>query len=133
MLAVDRALLDGRPPSYVQIPTAAAREGQERLTYWVELGRTHAARLGVTPIPVVVRDRTQADDPAVAAQIDGAGLIYLSGGDPLFLADTLRDTLLWRAIDAAWRGGAALAGCSAGAMALGGWVPDVRHPTRRGA
>jgi cyanophycinase len=31
---------------------------------------------------------------------------------------------------AAWRGGASLAGCSAGAMSLTSWVPDLRHPTR---
>ena len=32
---------------------------------------------------------------------------------------------------AGWRGGAALAGCSAGAMAMGSAVPDVRHPLVR--
>ena len=35
---------------------------------------------------------------------------------------------MWAAIERAWRGGAALAGCSAGAMALTGWVPDIRRP-----
>ena len=30
----------------------------------------------------------------------------------------------------AWEGGAALAGCSAGAMSLTSWVPDIRHPLR---
>lgn len=130
MLDVDRALLDGRAPRYVQIPTAAAPEGEARLDYWVKLGRAHARRLGADAVPLVVRTRAEADDPAIAGAIDGAGLVYLSGGDPLFLAETLRDTLLWRAIEEAWRSGAALAGCSAGAMALGDWVPDVRRPLR---
>jgi len=130
MLDVDRDLLDGRPPRYVQIPTAAAPEGPARLGYWVELGRRHAERLGVAAVPLVVRDRGEADDPAVADQITGAGLIYLSGGRPTFLADTLRDTALWRAIVEAWRAGAALAGCSAGAMAFGDWVPEVRRRSR---
>ena len=54
----------------------------------------------------------------------GAGLIYLSGGNPAYLAKTLRDTRVWTAIVAAWQTGSALAGCSAGAMALTGWVPS---------
>jgi cyanophycinase len=61
-------------------------------------------------------DRDQADDPAIAAQIEGAGLIYLSGGSPAVLADTLRDTRLWSAIVEAWQSGAALA-----AVAPGPW------------
>jgi cyanophycinase-like exopeptidase len=129
MLPVERDLIAGRPPRYVQIPTAAGKEGERRLRYWVDLGRAQAERLGVTAVPLVVTNREQADDPEVAKEVDGAGLIYLSGGDPGFLADTLRGTALWRAIVAAWRGGAALAGCSAGAMAMADRVPDWRHPT----
>ncbi|HET6213467.1 MAG TPA: Type 1 glutamine amidotransferase-like domain-containing protein [Micromonosporaceae bacterium] len=132
MLEVDRSLLDGRPPRYVQIPTAAAPEGPARLRYWLNLGTRHAGKLGVEPVQLLVTDRAGADDPEIVARLAGAGLIYLSGGNPLFLADTLRDTLLAQAIEEAWRGGTALAGCSAGAMALSGWVPDIRHPTRPG-
>jgi cyanophycinase-like exopeptidase len=129
MLDVERSLIEGRPPRYVQIPTAAGREGQQRLSYWVDLGRAQAERIGVEPVPLVVINRAQADDPDIAAKVDGAGLIYLSGGSPGYLADTLRDTALWRAIVAAWQGGAALAGCSAGAMAMSDTVPDLWHPT----
>jgi cyanophycinase len=127
MLEVERGLLAGRPPRYVQIPTAAAREGEKRLGYWVTLGQVQAARLGVEAVPLVVHDRTEADDPAVAAQVAGAGLIYLSGGNPSHLADSLRDSALWRAIRAEWESGAALAGCSAGAMALPDQVPGWRR------
>jgi cyanophycinase len=132
MLEIERALITGRPPRYVQIPTAAAPEGGERLRYWVDLGRAQAERLGVESVPLVVMNRAEADDPAIAAQVAGAGLIYLSGGSPTVLADTLRDTALWRAIVAAWEKGAALAGCSAGAMAMADHVPDLRHPNRGG-
>src|SRR5262249_36606640 len=66
----------------------------------------------------------------LAALIQGAGLIYLSGGNPQFLARTLRGTRVWAAIEAAWRSGAALAGCSAGAIALTDWVLAVRAPAR---
>ncbi|MGH7748225.1 MAG: Type 1 glutamine amidotransferase-like domain-containing protein, partial [Candidatus Dormibacteria bacterium] len=37
-----------------------------------------------------------------------------------------RDTAVWRAIRAAWETGTALAGCSAGAIALSAVVPDPR-------
>ena len=81
-------------------------------------------------VPVVVHNRKEADDPALAAQIEGAGLVYLSGGNPPYCASALRGTKVWAAVEAAWRDGAALAGCSAGAMSLTSWVPDLRHPLR---
>lgn len=128
MSDIEGGLIAGRPPRYVQIPTAAAREGEDRLTYWVNLGKAQAALLGVEAVPLVVMDHAQANDPDVAAQVSGAGLIYLSGGDPGYLADVLRDSALWKAIVAAWEAGAALAGCSAGAMVMATHVPDLRHP-----
>jgi cyanophycinase len=127
---VERALLAGRPGRYVQLATAAAPEGRAVLTRWHDLGARAAARIGVEQVVVPVVDRDGALDPANAALIEGAGLVYLSGGNPKFLADTLRDTPVWTAILAAWQGGAALAGCSAGAMALSGSLPDIRHPWR---
>ena len=90
MAGVEGALIEGRPPRYVQIPTAAAPEGADRLQYWLDLGAAQAERLGVEQVPVVVRDRDEAGSADLAALIDGAGLIYLSGGNPQFLARTLR-------------------------------------------
>ena len=130
MAALEGGLLEGRPPRYVQLATAAVPDGPEVVARWHDLGRAQAERLGVEAVVVPVASRADAQEPAMAALIEGAGLVYLSGGDPHFLADTLRDTLVWRAIEAAWRGGAALAGCSAGAMALGAWIPSIRHPQR---
>jgi len=128
MAGVEGALIAGRPPRYVQIPTAAAPDGPQRLRYWLDLGAAQAERLGVEQVPVVIRDRDEADSGDLAALIRGAGLVYLSGGHPQFLARTLRGTRVWAAVEAAWRDGAALAGCSAGAIALTGWVPAVRTP-----
>ena len=126
MADVEAMLLAGRGPRYVQIPTAAAPEGEQSLRRWINLGAAQADRLGVEQIPVVARDRAEADSPELAALVGGAGLVYLSGGNPAFLARTLRGTRLWDAIAAAWQSGAALAGCSAGAIALTGWVPSMR-------
>ena len=130
MLEVERELIAGRPPVYVQLPTAAAPEGEASLQRWLELGRQQAERLGVRQVPVLVRDRDDAQDPALAALVEGAGLVYLSGGNPPYLASVLGGTPVWHAIRAAWEGGAALAGCSAGAIALTSWVPDIRNPDR---
>jgi cyanophycinase len=130
MAGVEGALIEGRPRRYVQIPTAAAPEGSQRLRYWLDLGAAQAERLGVEQVPVVVRDHDEAESEDLAALVRGAGLVYLSGGDPLYLARTLRGTRVWAAVEAAWRAGAALAGCSAGAIALTDWVPAFRAPAR---
>jgi cyanophycinase len=118
MVEVDRRLLAGRPQRAVFLPTAAAEEGEASVSYWVELGRRHFSSLGVEPVPLLVLDRADAGRPELAAAIGGAGLVYLSGGNPGYLADTLRGSPVWEAILDAWRSGSALAGCSAGACAL---------------
>jgi len=130
MTDLEGRLLAGRPPRYVQIPTAAAPEGEHVLARWMHLGAVQAERLGVEQVAVVARDRHDADDPDLAEQVEGAGLIYFSGGNPGYLTASLRDTALWRAVVAAWEGGAALAGCSAGAMALTSWAPSSRNWAR---
>ncbi len=126
MTEIEGALLQGRRPTYVQLATAAAPEGDDSITRWHRLGLEQAERLGVAQVIVDVRTREHAEDPTLAALIDGAGLIYLSGGNPAYLADTLRDTAVWAAIVRAHEAGAAVAGCSAGAMALSGWAPRMR-------
>jgi len=132
MAHIEASLLEGRPPRYVQLATAAVPDGPTVVERWHNLGIDQAKRLGVEAVILPVNDRSDADDDAIAAQVAGAGLIYLSGGNPGFLADTLRDTAVWRAIVAAWQGGAALAGCSAGAMAMTSWIPSLRHPRQGG-
>src|SRR5438132_1525428 len=128
MDGVDRDLLEGRPPRAVFLPTAAAEEGQERVRYWVELGTAHFRRLGVEPVPLTVLDRAGAEDASLAAAVAGAGLVYLSGGNPGYLAATLRGSAVWRAIVDSWQAGTALAGCSAGAAALTAVAGNVRDP-----
>lgn len=128
MMPLEAQLIKGRAPRYVQLATAAVPDGPDVVARWHRLGHEQATRMGVEQIVVAVVDRDDANNPTFASLIEGAGLIYLSGGNPTFLADTLRDSRVWTAIELAWRGGAALAGCSAGAMALTSWVPSLRHP-----
>jgi cyanophycinase len=124
---VDRTLLDGRTKRVVFLPTAAALEGEERIAYWVDLGRAHYARLGVAATPLMVKKRSDADRAELADQIAGAGLVYLSGGNPTYLAKTLVGTRVGAAINEVWMQGSAVAGCSAGAIALTDTVPDIRR------
>lgn len=125
-------LLDGRPGRFVQLATAAAPEGDKSLARWHELGRESAERLGVEQVIVDIRMRPDADEDRWVEAIRGAGLIYLSGGNPGYLARSLRGSRVWRAIKDEWLAGASIAGCSAGAMALCGYVPDFRHPRKGG-
>lgn len=130
MAQIEANLISGRGNKYVQIPTAAAQEGERSLNYWRDLGIAQAQRIGVQPVPLLITDRMKADDDEYVKQIEGAGLIYFSGGNPHYLANTLRDTKLWQAIHQAWLSGAALAGCSAGAMAIANHIPELRSFSR---
>ena len=123
---INDGLANNKKPIYIQIPTAAAKESENRINYWRSLGEVAAKSLGVTQsfLPIFTRD--DANNPELLKNVDDAALIYLSGGDPHYLAETLRDTLLWDLILKNWQSGGSLAGCSAGAMALSGYVPHFR-------
>ncbi|HET8626948.1 MAG TPA: Type 1 glutamine amidotransferase-like domain-containing protein [Thermomicrobiales bacterium] len=129
MTRVDEELLrhtPGAPPAVAIVPTASGLEGDVP-DGWIARGVAHFRALGCAAYGVRVLDRAGAEDPAHAAALARADLIYLSGGNPGYLVATLRDSPAWSAIVAAWERGAALAGSSAGAMALGGSTPVRRE------
>lgn len=126
MADIESQLISGRGNNYIQIPTAAALEGEKSLNYWKELGIAQANRIGVNPVPLIIKDLNDANNPKFLKDIDDAGLIYFSGGNPHHLSNTFRDSLVWKAIESAWRNGSALAGCSAGAMAIANHIPDFK-------
>jgi cyanophycinase len=121
MEPVDRELLSrfGASPRVVCLPTAAGREGPERIGYWSRLGVNHFTRLGARAEAAPVIDRASANDPVLAAAIAAADLVYLSGGKPDHLYRALADSPAWDAIRSVLARGGLLAGCSAGAMILG--------------
>jgi cyanophycinase-like exopeptidase len=131
MFEIEKYLLTDRPPVYVQLSTAAGLEGKRSLTHWESLGSEQARKLSVEQRWLPVFNKESANNPIYANQIKNAGLIYLSGGDPTYLAETLRDSLVWKTILNEWENGTSLAGCSAGAMAFTSWVPRMRFKIGR--
>jgi cyanophycinase-like exopeptidase len=113
-------LLARERPRVAIVPTAAAEEGPASVDRWAQLGIVHFQGLGAEPVPVLIGDRDEANDPDRARALADSDLIYFSGGDPAYLVQTLADTAAMTAIKGVHAAGAALAGCSAGAMALAG-------------
>ena len=123
---IDDGVKNGKQPIYVQIPTAAGQESESRLNHWRELGREQAEKMGVESIFLPIYDRDTANNQAYADQIKNSALIYMSGGDPHYLAHTLIDTPVWKAVCENYSTGGSIAGCSAGAMVLSPHIPNFR-------
>jgi cyanophycinase len=123
----DRVLVDaaGDGPAFV-LATAAARQGA---SIAVENARRWFGSLGLEVEELPATRRSHVTDEANARRARSGRFFYLVGGDPGLVPSRLAGTPLWRAIVDAWLDGAALAGSSAGAMALGEWtlIRD-RHP-----
>lgn len=111
-----RAAGDG--PAFV-LATAAGRQHPE--TAVANASRWFAS-LGLAVEELPATRRAHAKLAANVARAREGRFFYLVGGDPGLVPKVLADTPLWGAIVAAWQEGAALAGSSAGAMALGEWT-----------
>ena len=121
MEPVDRNLLARltEPARVICLPTAAGTEGPERIDYWARLGVDHFQRLGVAAQSVPVIDRASAENADYATMVESASFVYLSGGKPDYLYQSLAGSAVWAAIETVLARGGMLAGCSAGAMILG--------------
>jgi cyanophycinase len=131
MTAFEKSLLDdgvknGKIAKYIQLPTAAGQESDDRLDFWKALGQKQADAIGVeaTYLPIYTRDDAFKQEHVDA--IKNSALMYMSGGDPHYLAQVLIDTPVWAAMVENWQSGASLAGCSAGAMVLSAQIPNFR-------
>ena len=125
---VDRWLLDRlpSPARVVCLPTAAGQEGEERIGYWMRLGVGHFTRLGAQVEALPVIDRDSAVNMDYAARIRAANFVYLSGGRPAYLHETLIGTPVLTAILSVLDNGGVVAGCSAGAMIWGEQFRSLR-------
>lgn len=123
-LEMDRAILGrlGTSARILVLPTAAAFESPRQAA---NNGVQHLKRLGARPEPLYILKAEDARNGDYAAQIDKAQGVYLAGGDPVHLLETLRGSTAWGAIRGLYERGGLVAGSSAGAMALGGqmWAP----------
>ena len=99
------------------LPTAAApdnnheRAGRNGQRWFRSLGASHIDLIPVT-------DKASADNPELASRIRAAKLIYLLGGFPRYLGETLAKSQVWQAALEAYQEGAVIAGSSAGGMVL---------------
>ena len=110
------------------IPAAAApdhnqhRAGVRGVQWFKSLGATKVYCRAIT-------DRASADDPKEAELLGTADLIYLLGGFPAHLAESLRGSTSWQAAIRAYNSGAVVCGSSAGAMVLGDLFYDPSSST----
>ena len=99
------------------IPTAAApdhndqRAGQNGVRWLRGLGSGQ-----VLLLPLI--DQSSANQTSIVSALREARLIYLLGGFPEYLGNTLAGSLSWQAMLEAYQDGAVIAGSSAGAMVL---------------
>ena len=120
MAAADRRALElagGLDALISIIPAAAApdnnhqRAGENGKRWFQSLGATR-----VVVLPLI--DRVSANDPAIVDVLKKSRLIYLLGGFPHYLGQTLLQSRAWQAMLTAYETGAVIAGSSAGAMVL---------------
>jgi cyanophycinase len=123
---VDRYLVERYASRSVYlIATSCAQEGLDVMEKWERMGVAHFRRLGIEATPLRIRDQADADLSEHAERIAEAGIVWFSGGSPPYLAQSFEGTLSFRALEAANRGGAAVAGSSGG---LGVLNVHMRNP-----
>lgn len=116
---VERAALEGRQSSVAILPTASAPEGDAVFDSWANMGLEHYAAMDVDARVVPLKRREDAERDEIAAANADVGMIFFSGGNPRYLADTIDGTRFWDEMNAALDRGTVFAGCSAGAMVAG--------------
>ncbi len=104
----------GSGATIVVIPTASSMGAEIVDVYTAVFRRLGAGRV----VAVRPESRAEADDPGLAAVLDEAGGVFMTGGNQLKLAGVLTGTALGEAVVAAHRRGAAVGGTSAGASML---------------
>jgi cyanophycinase len=107
----DRLLLERAGPRVAVVLAAGPGEAD---VAWA-MAEAHYRSLAAEPILVPALERDDAVADALPSDFD---VLFLGGGDPARLLRALAGTSLWKEALARWRGGRALAGSSAGAMAL---------------
>lgn len=128
MDATDVALLRASGvarPRVAVIPTASGLEpGMPEA--WNARGVNHFTRLGARVTPVMITERAHCEDAAIVRTLADSDFFYFSGGNPNHVVETWHGTAALDVLLERWHAGAALAGCSAGAMMMGARTIRVR-------
>jgi cyanophycinase len=119
----DAELLARAGGEVLVLPTAAAYEHPERA---VATAEAWFGSLGGRARGLMVLSHADACEERYADDVRSAAFVYLGGGSPLHLLSVLKGSLVLDALTAAWRGGAIVAGSSAGAMVLCDPMVDPR-------
>jgi peptidase E len=112
---LDRAQSDG--PILI-LPTASAPEGDDVFEGWADKGRRHFAEAGIAAEVLPLKTRDDASRVDLMARLEDACAVYFSGGNPWYLAETLRSSPFLEAMTDAMDRGLAYVGCSAGVACL---------------
>jgi cyanophycinase len=123
--------LTSRPGSIVVLPTASAPEGDQVFERWANMATDHYATLGLQARTLGLKARADAESAELIAAVGEARMLFFSGGNPMYLHDTLDGTPLLEAITRAVAGGAVFAGCSAGAMVASARTARTGGPSFR--
>ena len=120
--AMDEAILRTTSkaiPVALIMPTAAAFENPSLAA---DNGVEYFKALGADARPLMVLDRSDAESHEMALEVESADVVYLTGGSPIHLLETLRESAVLAATLKVLERGAVLAGSSAGAMVMGSWM-----------
>lgn len=122
--ALDADLLERSGASeVVVVPTAAAFEQPARR---LEAAAAYFDALGCGTVGLDVLHRAEAEDDANATRVRDARFVYVADGSPLHLRSVLKDSKLFEALVAAYRGGATVVASGAGATVLCDPMVDPR-------
>ncbi len=113
---VERAAIGGRTGHIAILPTASASEGDEVFERWGRMGLEHYRAMGLEARLVPVKRREDAEREDLARELEGAAMVFFSGGKPQRLAEAIFGTRVWDTLMRALDDGTVFAGCSAGAM-----------------
>jgi len=122
---VERVALEDRPGRVAIVPAASAPEGDEVFDRWARMGLEHYAAMGVEAWVVPLKRREDAERDEVVGALEGAGMVFVSGGNPRYLGHAIDGTPFLDALGRALDAGTVFAGCSAGAM-VASRRPDAR-------
>jgi cyanophycinase len=94
---LDAQILRAHPGYVAVLPTAEAFENPDDL---VQLSVAWAKRLGITTKLCAVYSRADAREESFAAMITQSAVVYVVGDSPIHLRSTLKDTVVFDALEA---------------------------------